>query len=237
MQNPLETILTIYKTKHPGASALFWAGSVSKNKKVTASSDLDLVVVYKQLAKPYREAFTLNEWPIDTFVMDEKSLLNFFEVNVKKGTPGLLSMVGEGIEIPASSEFSLRLKEIALQKLAQGPLPLTKEEINSSRFLITDLLDDIMQPACKHEQMSAVMMLYAYLATFYLRSNNQWAAQGKVLVRRLELFNGPMADIFYKSFDHFFKTGNPDMIRHLVDEVLEPRGGRLWNGFYSESDK
>ncbi len=73
MQNPLDTILTMYKAKHPGASAMYWAGSVANNKKITPRSDLDLVIVYKQLAKPYREAFIFNEWPIDTFVMNEKA--------------------------------------------------------------------------------------------------------------------------------------------------------------------
>ena len=187
------------------------------------------------LPHAYRQAFIYEQWPIDTFVMDEKSLLNFFESNVQKGAPGLLSRVAEGIEIPASSEFSKRLKEFAQQKLAHGPLRLTKDEIDKTRFLITDLLDDILHPAQAHEQMSAVMMLYAHLATFYLRSNNQWAAHGKVLVRRLEMYNPDTAYQFYYSFDHFFKTNDVQKIAVLVDDILAPFGGKLWNGFYSES--
>ncbi len=141
-------------------------------------------------------------------------------------------MVAQGIEIPSPSEFSLRLKEIAQQKLAQGPVRLTIQEIDNYRFLITDLLDDIASPACKHEQMSAVMLLYAQLATFYLRAHNQWTGEGKILVRRLELYNEHMAQKFYKSFDHFFKTYDPQLILHLADEILEPWGGRIWDGYH-----
>jgi hypothetical protein len=237
MQNTLETVLTIYKTKHPQASAIFWAGSVAKNKQVTASSDLDLVIVYKELANPYRQAFIFEQWPVDTFVMDEKALLNFFEINKQKGTPGLLSMVAEGIEIPATSDFSKRLKEVAQNKLAEGPNKLTKEEIASSRFLLTDVLEDIACPANEQEQLSAVMFLHEKLATFYLRSNNQWSAQGKVLIRRLHMYNNQMAQKFYQSFDLFFKTNDPQMIFKLADEILTPFGGRLWDGFYAESER
>lgn len=232
IKTALETVREVCKIKHPNAKAIFWAGSVARNKNQTPKSDLDLVIVYDQLPNAYREAFIYNNWPIDTFVNDEKTLLNFFEINKKNGTAGLLSMVVEGIEVPDSSYYSSKLKQIAQNMLNQGPIPLTVDEINASRFSITDLLDDISEPCSKHEQLSSVMQLYSLLAKFYLRANKQWAGDGKSLVRRLEEYNLENAVQFYESFEYFFKTNNVLKIVDLTDAVLAPFGGRHWNGFY-----
>jgi len=232
MKNAIEVVKEVCKIKHPNAHAIFWAGSVAKNKGTTARSDLDLVIVYDQLPNAYREAFIYNNWPIDTFVNDEKRLRNFFEINRKNGTSGLLSMVAEGIEVPQSTEFSYMLKQLAIEMLKQGPVPWTIDEINSARFFITDLLDDIIEPHTSAEQFSSVIYLYGLLAKFYLRSNNQWAGDGKYVTRKLEEFNPKMAGSFYDSFESFFKTKDTRKIAALVDDMLAPLGGRHWDGFY-----
>lgn len=232
MKNAIETVQEVCRVKHPNAKAIFWAGSVAKNKNQTSKSDLDLVIVYDQLPNAYREAFIFNNWPIDTFVNDEKTLLNFFEINKKNGTAGLLSMVAEGIEIPSAIDYSTKLKQIAQDMLNQGPIPLTVDEINASRFSITDLLDDISEPCSKHEQLSSILQLYSLLAKFYLRTNKQWAGDGKSLVRRLELYSPEFAAQFYDSFESFFKTNDVTKIIEIADVVLMPFGGRHWDGFY-----
>ncbi len=232
MKNALETLLEVCKIKHPHAKAIFWAGSVAKNERTTKKSDLDLVIVYEQLPNIYREAFIHNNWPIDTFVNDDKSLKNFFEINRKNGTAGLLSMVAEGIEIPHSTEYSAALKKIAIQMLNQGPIPWTSDEIKSAQFFITDLLDDITDSHSQEEQLSSVIYLYGLLAKFYLRTNLQWAGEGKYLMRKLESFNPKTATLFYDSFDSYFKTNSLLNIISLTDSILAPYGGRHWDGFY-----
>ena len=64
---PLPTIQKLIKERYPDAKAIFWAGSVSVNQG-TSASDLDLVIVFEEVAHAYREAFIYDGWPIDAFI-------------------------------------------------------------------------------------------------------------------------------------------------------------------------
>ena len=64
-----------------------------------------------------------------------------------------------------------------------------------------------------------------------LRTNGHWIGDSKRIVRSLNHYNERFSKEFVEAFDTFYKTGNKDKVIQLVDKVLEPYGGRLFEGF------
>src|SRR5215204_7040078 len=117
--SPEEAAQGAWRERYSGARVLFLGGSVIRGE-ATPASDLDVVVVYERLPNAYREAFVHEEWPVEAFVHDEETLERFFEADRLRGLPALMSMVGEGVEVPEASEFSARWKRRAVELLEAG---------------------------------------------------------------------------------------------------------------------
>ena len=94
MTDELIAIATkIQQDRYPDADVIFLAGSVIRGEG-TATSDLDLVVVFQQLPAAYRESFQFEGWPVEAFVHDPETLRYFFfEVDSPTGIPSLPAMV------------------------------------------------------------------------------------------------------------------------------------------------
>ena len=136
---PVEVTAKIQQERYPNANVIFLAGSVIRGEG-TATSDLDLVVVFQQLSAAYRESFQFEGWPVEAFVHDPETLRYFFfEVDRPTGIPSLPAMVSEGIEIPQPSQLSKELKQLANDLLAAGPPAWDKDTIDRSRYAITEL--------------------------------------------------------------------------------------------------
>ncbi|HEX8687490.1 MAG TPA: nucleotidyltransferase domain-containing protein, partial [Pyrinomonadaceae bacterium] len=118
--SPVEAARGVWRERYAGARVVFLGGSVMRGE-ATPASDLDLVVVYERLPNAYREAFVHAGWPVESFVHDPETLEEFFEADRVRGLPALMSMVGEGVEVPAASEFSAALKRRARELMEAGP--------------------------------------------------------------------------------------------------------------------
>lgn len=228
--DPYKTAQEVWETKYNDAKVMFLAGSVVRNE-ATPYSDLDLVVVYDDLKHAWRESFMFKGWHIEAFVHDPHTLKYFFEeIDGKSGRPSLPQMVVEGIPIPEKSDFSENLKTIANDLLVAGPPQLSKQELESFRYGISDLLDDLRSPRNKQEAMATGTRLYQLLADFWLRSQNKWSANGKTIPRVLSKTDKDFADKYQKAFDDLFIDGRVDDLVQLTKEVLNPFGGYLFDG-------
>jgi hypothetical protein len=220
----------IYKAKYSSAKAIFLAGSVVRGEG-TSTSDLDLVVVFDHLPCAYRDSYFCEKWPIEAFVHDPQTLEYFFrEFDRPTGIPSLASMVAEGIELPAANDFTASLKQLARTVLDEGPPQWTSEEVNRSRYSITDLVNDLRDPRSKQEMVAISTSLYPALANHYLRSRHLWSAQGKAIPRRLHAVDASFAKRFLDSFDEIFLKNCPDKVVNIAAEVLEADGGFLFEG-------
>ncbi|MCX7115724.1 MAG: hypothetical protein NTW08_07450 [Gammaproteobacteria bacterium] len=233
--DPLLTLKKLINERYADAIAVFWAGSVV-NKQGTMASDLDLVIVYETLPQAYREAFMFDEWPIDAFIHTIDTLRYFFnESQTSSGISGLIHMILQGQEITPPSPISENIKTLAQQFFQQGPALWDKEKIDTERFLITDLLQDIAFPKTRAEQLASSASFYDILAQFYFRSRHKWCASGKSIPRYLEKDNRELARQFSKSFESIFQTGDVTDLIKLTQTILEPYGGLLWDGFKSSA--
>jgi predicted nucleotidyltransferase len=234
--SPAEAARGIWRERYAGARVLFLGGSVMRGE-ATPASDLDLVVVYERLPNAYREAFVYAGWPAEAFVHDPETLEEFFEADRLRGVPALMNMVGEGLEVPAPSEFSARLKRRAAELLEAGPPLWDEEELTLRRYRLTDWLDDMRFPRSPEEIVATGAYIYQDAAEFYFRSRGLWSAHSKTIPRRLRRTDAAFAEKFLRAFDALFTEKRPEPAAALVAEMLEPFGGPLFEGFRQEAPK
>lgn len=233
--DPLPTIQKLIKERYVDAKAVFWAGSVSQGAG-TSASDLDIVIVFEEVAHAYREAFTYDGWPIDAFIHDLDTVRYFFEESrTGNGISGLIEMIIHGKEVLERNPFSQEVYTVAESYRKTGPDAWTQAQIDKERFLITDILDDIKSPKNKEEQIISAVHLFEPMLQFYFRATRKWTASGKSLIRLLKQENPELAEEWTTAFESLVKTGDAMAVETVVTKILEPHGGFLWAGFASVS--
>ena len=228
--SPFEAAREILRERYAGARVIFLAGSVMRGE-ATPTSDLDIVVVFEKLPDAHRESFTSGGWPVEAFVHDTETLRHFFEVERKRGLPSLVRMIIEGVEIPETCEFSAELKREASAVYEAGPQAFDEDELRLRRYRLTDWVDDIRFPRSDEELVASGAWLYQDAADFFFRSRGLWSAHSKTIPRRMREVDAEFAERFLAAFDALFteKRGAPAIA--LVEELLAPFGGALFDGF------
>jgi hypothetical protein len=225
----------IRSARYPDASVVFAAGSMVRGE-ATASSDLDLVVVYAGLPCAYRESFVSHGYPVEAFVHDQETLEYFFvEVDRASGIPALPQMVVEGIEVPAPNELSRKLKQLATALIAAGPPALDGETERRMRYFVSDLIDDLRAPRSKDELFGTGALLYEQLADYHLRRLGLWSAKGKAITRVLRQVDPELCDRYTQSFDSLFTLGDVTGVVRCAEDLLRAAGGRLFDGYRADA--
>ncbi|MDQ3323969.1 MAG: nucleotidyltransferase domain-containing protein [Acidobacteriota bacterium] len=234
-ERAVETTRDIYKTRYNKAEVIFLAGSFVRGEE-TRTSDLDLVVIFKQLPNPFRESFYFNDFPIETFVHDPETLNFFLQNECRQAFSPLMQMIDEGIEIPKPTEFSADLKKLAA-KMKESLHKISNEEIERMRYGITNLVDDIKFPRSKFELTATGTALYSALSDFYLLVNELWLAEHKTIPRILEQKNPEWQNQFCLAFEDLFVNGKSEKVILLAEDLLQPYGGFLFDGYRNDAPK
>lgn len=225
----------IRSDRYPNAIAVFAAGSIVRGEG-TASSDLDLVVVFASLASAYRESFRFDGYPVEAFVHDPETLeYFFFDVDRPSGVPSLPQMVLEGVEVPAANEISLGLKQLAASVIDAGPPPLDAPTEQRMRYFVSDLIDDLRTPRSRDELVATGARLYEQLADYHLRRQGLWSAKGKAIPRVLQRVDPELCGKYSQSFDALFTRGDATAVVHLAEELLRTAGGFLFDGYRTDA--
>jgi predicted nucleotidyltransferase len=228
--SPAEAARGVWRERYAGARVMFLAGSVMRGE-ATPTSDLDVVVVFEKLPGAYRESFTSGGWPVEAFVNDVETLRHFFGVGRERGLPSLLRMVIEGVEVPEACEFSEGLKREASEIYEAGPVAFDDVELQLRRYRLTDWVDDIRFPRSDEELVASGAWLYRDAADFFFRSRGLWSAHSKTIPRRMRETDAEFAATFLAAFEALFKEKRGAAAIALVEELLAPFGGTLFDGF------
>lgn len=232
---PQDAASQLFNRLHSQADCLLLAGSFVRGE-ATDYSDLDIVVLYPHLPHAYRESLTWEGYPVEMFVHDPQTLRYFFEVmDAPTGFPRLMQMVSEGIEVPGPTLLSAQAKQLAQTVLTAGAPPLTTAQLESRRYQITDLVEDIRAPRSPDELRASGAQLYGLLADFAFRSQNLWSATGKTIPRKLHQCSPKLAKRFSAAFDSLFVTGDPQPVVKLAGEIVAHCGGFLFEGYRLEA--
>ncbi|MFJ7666705.1 nucleotidyltransferase domain-containing protein [Lysinibacillus sp. NPDC097195] len=213
----------------PHCEGALLAGSVVRGE-ATATSDLDIVVFEKNQMTSYRESLHEFGWPIEVFVHNLTSYKQYFEQDCQRARPSMPRMVSEGIVLKESVIIDA-IKEEATQLLEKGPEEWSEQTIKIKRYFISDVLDDLIGCSKRAEEIFIANALAELVSEFVLRTNCQWIGHSKWLVRSLMQYDETFAHQFTKAFDIFYKTGDKEHIVKLANKVLEPYGGKYFEGF------
>lgn len=232
----LKSLITrLHREKYPDADVIFLAGSVVRGEG-TKTSDLDIVVAYESLPNAYRDSYFYGGWPVEAFVHDLETFKYFIQkVDAPTGVPSLAAMVSEGIELPSATALSHRLKEIASDSLRGGPAKWSAKDIDDSRYLISDLIEDLREPRSKSEMNAVAIQLYNAVSNHYFRSKGLWSAKGKTIPRRLHRIDALFAGKFESAFESVFAQGKTEGLIALADDLLSAHGGFLFGGHRLEA--
>ncbi|WP_142826668.1 nucleotidyltransferase domain-containing protein [Planococcus soli] len=213
----------------PDCDGAILAGSVIRGEE-TETSDLDIVIFDGKLFAPYRESFIDFGWPIEVFVHNWSSYKAYFFNDCERARPSLPRMVAEGIILRGEATIA-SIRNEAEELLARGPKEWTNETISLKRYFLTDTLDDFIGCTNRAEAIFVAGSLAEATGEFVLRTNNSWIGSSKWILRALKKYDMELANHFVDAFDTFYKTGDKNKVIQLVDEVLQPHGGRLFEGF------
>lgn len=226
---PIEAAHQFINEYFPNCQGALLAGSVVRGE-ATETSDLDIVIFDKNLSSSYRESLIDYGWAIEVFVHNLTSYKQFFEMDFERARPSMPRMVSEGIVIKSVGIID-SIKKEAMEILNNGPKEWLEETINTKRYFITDALNDFIGCSNRAEQIFIANTLAELLSEFVLRTNRQWLGASKWVIRSLRNYDEEFANHFVEAFDIFYKTGDKNEVIQFVDYVLQPFGGRLFDGF------
>ena len=227
---PAKDAAELFIQKHfPNCQGALLAGSVVRGE-ATETSDLDIVVFDKQLVSAYRESIIDFDWAIEVFVHNLSSYKEYFASDCERARPSLPRMVSEGIVLKDDGIIGA-IKIEANFLLDKGPKKWSDETIRMKRYFITDALDDFIGSSNRGEELFIANTLAELVSEFVLRTHEKWIGASKWIVRSLKQYDEQFAEDFITAFDLYYKTGYKQQVVQLVDRVLQPYGGRLFNGF------
>lgn len=234
-QKPEEVAKQLVDTQFPDCQGAILAGSIIRGE-ATDTSDLDIVIFDNQLKASYRESFYYANWPVELFAHNLVSYKEFFISDYKRARPSMPRMVAEGIVLKDQGIIK-SIKTEANQLLERGPEAWSQNIIDTKRYFISDALDDFIGCQNRTEELFIANTLAELVSEFVLRTNRQWIGASKWLVRSLKQYDPLLAEKFVYGFDTYYRSGEKGLVIELVDQLLEPHGGRFFEGFTIGKDK
>ncbi|MFJ7647265.1 nucleotidyltransferase domain-containing protein [Lysinibacillus sp. NPDC097279] len=227
--NAIEAAQQFIAQYFPHCDGALLAGSVVRGE-ATETSDLDIVVFDNNRMTSYRESIVAFGWAIEVFVHNLTSYKQYFHEDYKRARPSMPRMVSEGIVLKDNGILDA-IKNEAKLLLDKGPEEWTEQTIKIKQYFISDALDDFIGCSNKAEELFIANALAELVSEFVLRTNRQWIGHSKWVVRALLQHDEAFTLHFIQAFDIFYKTGNKQHIIQLVNNVLEPFGGKYFDGF------
>ncbi|WP_067725276.1 hypothetical protein [Oceanobacillus damuensis] len=213
----------------PDCHVAFLAGS-SVRKELTEHSDLDIVIIDETQSSSYLHCLHFCDWDMELFVFNRASLSFFFDICRIEGLPTIPHMCVEGTIIRDDGSAE-EIRNEAENYLQDGPAPINKEKENYLRYTITDLLNDLDSSISNQEKVFTANKLFDLVTEYTLKVNGQWLGHGKWMYRSLRNFDASFSERILETYNILIKNGESKPFITMIDEVLAPHGGRLFEGY------
>ncbi|MFJ8042244.1 arylamine N-acetyltransferase [Kitasatospora sp. NPDC096147] len=235
MTDPLAAAQQLVKSAFPEAVAAFLGGSTARGE-ATAGSDLDLVVIRPEGFEVHRETVRFEGWPVELFVQTPSSTRAFFDWDRVHAVPSLISMCATGLTLCDADGTAAELRAEAARLLAAGPAPVPAETLETRRYLLTDLYDDLADERPREERAVIAAQVLERASELLLSSGGHWQGKGKWLPRMLRAAHPELGGRLLDSYLGLLAGGPAGPFAAAVAEVLAHCGGELREGYRRVAD-
>jgi hypothetical protein len=215
----------------PGCCLAVLGGSASRGED-REGSDLDLVVLScNETERAFRRTYRAHGWVIEVFFLTLDEYRALFDEGIHASNPALQRMLAGGHVLVADGASAHAVLVEAKQDLLDGPMPWTLEQINYVRYMVTEQVEDVRGAGGGAEGWFAVAKLATLLCEFRLRTEGQWIGEGKYLFRCLRDFDPVLAVQLEEALEVYMQRRDAGKLIHCAENVLNPHGGLLFEGF------
>jgi len=218
----------------PEALAAWLGGSVASGT-ATASSDLDITVLLPGPPAPYRHSIGYDGWPVELFVHTSASVEHYVAKDIARRQPTMPRLV-TGVLLLDVDGSGAAISARAAEVVAAGPPPLSRAELDACRYLLSDLLDDLVAPRSEAERVAVAVRLWEGALGLFLTGAGRWTGTGKGLVREVTAVDPVLADRSVAALRAAL-AGEVEELVAMVDDVLAAYGGRLFEGYRVGGEK
>ncbi len=215
--DPVDAARELVLERFPHADWAVLTGSVVTHYR-TAGSDLDIVVL-DETDPGHRESLRHRGWPVELFVHTRERLTGFLESERAQRKPSTHRMLAQGVVLLGDPGD---LPAWCARILADGPGPLTREQMDRLRYVLTDGLDDLRHAVDPGERTVIAAGLWTEAAVVALSVAGRWVSSGKWLLRELREHDPVFADRWLAA---------REAPAAIVEEVLARAGGPLFDGY------
>jgi GNAT superfamily N-acetyltransferase len=228
-RDPVDDARALVEQRFPQAVWAVVTGSVLTDRR-TAGSDLDIVVVLPDgdPDAPHRESLRFREWPAELFVHDRETLASYLARELPERRPSLHRMVAGGVAVAGDpGDWPQRCARV----LEAGPGPLPAARAERERYMLGDILDDLVHAAGAGERAAVAGYAWLHAGEAALRLGGHWVGRGKWLLRELRDADAELAAQWLAA------AGDPERIAAFGRRVLERAGGPLFDGYRADGER
>lgn len=229
---PLDAARSFVGRNFPQSSVAILSGSAQAGN-ATTTSDLDIVVIIDALDSPYRETFRdeLSRWTVEAFVHNYESVVTFMDRDIARRQPSMVFMCATGDVIIDRDSKAASIRNIAQQKLEQGPPALTPEELDFRRYTLTNLVDDLVDISLGPDCFFVVSETAQAAVELFLVYHRQWTGHGKWTLRWLRRFDVARANQIESAINRWMDKEDKTEVLRFAEDTLNITGGRLLEGY------
>ncbi|PRX96800.1 hypothetical protein [Allonocardiopsis opalescens] len=219
--------------RFPGALAAALAGSAAAGR-MTASSDLDVVVLVGDGGVGFRETVRAGGRLVELFVHTPTVLDEIFAADAVSRRATMQTMWAHGRVLLDTGGAAQRVRARARDELRAGPPALAAHQVEERRYGLTAELDDLgdaRDPAERLVVATGVLDLAADLLCDHRRA---WVGSGKWRPRRLREADAELGGALLAGHLRMCAHGEAAPLAEAAAEVLGLVGGPLREGYRRE---
>jgi GNAT superfamily N-acetyltransferase len=211
-----------------------WLGGSTADGSATAHSDLDITVLLSGAPAPYRISTIIDGRPVEFFVQTEQSLMRFCRDDRNRRRPTTMRLVGSSQVLVDRDGSGQRLQTLLHQMDLDGPRAADPGEVESMRYAVTDLLNDLDSARTVDEALTVATALFREAADLMLSTNRRWSGSGKWLLRELRRLDADLPHAFTAELLDGLRAAAAGDTRPLHDasvSILDACGGAVFDAY------
>ena len=230
MPNLHDTCQRYLQHKHPEAMGAFLYGS-AKEGRLSAYSDIDLVVVYEEPVAIYREKARWDGSLFDTFVYDGEALHGAMVIARNNGNAVLAQSIRNadilGVSMLHAVPALEKIRGIAA-RLANAP-PLARS-LQNQRQLLTSMLDDLRAIDAARDRVFVLTDVFQCLIDIVMSKYGEMGGTKRYAARLLADKDPQLLEMLADSYREAV-NGDAQRLLHIAQATLAIAGGELREGF------